>query len=47
MKVGKLSIIISGIQLPDEESDSLLNCFETAEVLYKEYRQTRLIDRSI
>ena len=39
MKVGKLSILISGIQLPDKESDSLLNYFETGEVLYKEYRQ--------
>lgn len=46
MKAGKLSNMISGIQFSDEMSGSLLNCFETGDELYKEYRQTRLVERT-
>ena len=46
MKAGKLSNMISGIELPDEIADSLLNCFEKGEELYKDYRKTRLVERT-
>ena len=46
MKAGKLSNMISGIELPDEITDSLLNCFEKGEELYKDYRKTRLVERT-
>ena len=46
MKAGKLSNMISGIELPDEIADSLLDCFEKGEELYKDYRKTRLVERT-
>ena len=46
MKAGKLSSMISGIELPDEIADSLLNCFEKGEELYKDCRKTRLVERT-
>ena len=46
MKAGKLSNMISGIELSDEVSSSLLNCFEKGEELYKDYRQTRVVERT-
>ena len=46
MKAGKLANMISGIELPDEIADSLLNCFEKGEELYKDYRKTRLVERT-
>jgi hypothetical protein len=46
MKAVKLSNMISGIELPDKIADSLLNCFEKGEELYKDYRKTRLVERT-
>ena len=46
-KPGKLTNISNGYHLSEETSHFLLDCFETGEALYQEYKQKRLIDRSL
>ena len=46
VKVGKLSNMVTGIQLPDVMSNSLLKCFETGDAYYDSYRQTVLVDKT-
>ena len=46
MKHGKLSHIVTGTDLPDDDTSFLLNCIEKGEDMYQEYRRSRLVDRS-
>ena len=46
MKSGKLSNMITGIELEEETSQYLLNCFVTGEAIYQPFRKERLVDHS-
>ena len=43
---GKLFHMITGVNVPDEKANNLLNCIERGKKHYLRYRESRIIDKS-
>ena len=46
VRSGKLSHIVAGAEVPNDESSYLLNCIENVSEMYQENRQSKLVERS-